>query len=227
MSNLDVTLHIIYFILMITAAIYFFILSRSPKNVPLYEYVIAMIITAWSGTAYLSIALGQGVVERADRTIYFARYLDWVVTTPLLLLSLALTAMFYEKKKNKGLLIALVSADVFMILTGLIADFSPERTKYIWYSFGIIALIIVLFILWMPLRRMAKAGGKRLSRHYNFTAAYLTSFWVLYPTAWLLGSTGLNITQEMVSALSFIILPLFSKIGFGIIDLHGLRRLNQ
>ncbi|WP_377890027.1 bacteriorhodopsin [Alkalihalobacillus sp. R86527] len=227
MSNLDVTLHIVYFILMIAAAIYFYVLSRSPKNVPLYEYVIAIIITAWSGTAYLSIALGQGVVERADRTIYFARYLDWVVTTPLLLLSLALTAMFYEKKKNKGLLIALVSADVFMILTGLIADFSPERTKYIWYSFGIIALVIVLFILWMPLRRMAKAGSKRLSRHYNITACYLTSFWVLYPTAWLLGSTGLNITQEMVSALSFIILPLFSKIGFGMLDLHGLRRLNQ
>ncbi|MGA9290156.1 MAG: bacteriorhodopsin, partial [Anaerobacillus sp.] len=140
MSSFDSLLHVFYFFVMIAAAIYFFILSRKPAGVPLYEYMIAMIITGWSGVAYLSIALGQGLLERPDKTIYFARYLDWVVSTPLLLLSLALTAMFYEKKIDKTLIGSLIAADVFMILTGLIADFSPDSLKYIWYLLGLVAL---------------------------------------------------------------------------------------
>ncbi|MDQ3397288.1 MAG: bacteriorhodopsin [Deinococcota bacterium] len=40
----------------------------------------------------MAIALGYGKVEVATTTVYYARYLDRVVTTPLLLLALALRA---------------------------------------------------------------------------------------------------------------------------------------
>lgn len=80
----------------------FFYLSRKPKGVPLYEYFLAITIPLWSGAAYLSIAFGQGVLKQSDHKIYFARYLDWVVTTPLLLLALAFTAMIYVEKKEQN-----------------------------------------------------------------------------------------------------------------------------
>ena len=227
MNSFDSLLHVFYFFVMITAAIYFFIISRKPEGVPLYEYVIAIVITGWSGVAYLSIALGQGLLERPDKTIYFARYLDWVVSTPLLLLSLALTAMFYEKKINKTLIGALVAADVFMILTGLIADFSPDSLKYIWYLLGLVALVIILFIVWVPLKKLADSANNQLSDHYKRVAMYLTAFWVLYPTAWVLGASGIGITQGTIDTLAFIVLPIFSKVGFGLLDLHGLRRINS
>ncbi|APH06884.1 hypothetical protein A9C19_20630 [Bacillus weihaiensis] len=70
----------------------------------------------------------------------------------MLLIALAFTAMFFEKK-NKTLIISLVFADVFMILTGLIADFSSENIKYIWYLLGVVALFIILYIIWYPLRK--------------------------------------------------------------------------
>ncbi len=227
MNSFDSLLHVFYFFVMIAAAIYFFIISRKPEGVPLYEYVIAMVITGWSGVAYLSIALGQGLLERPDKTIYFARYLDWVVSTPLLLVSLALTAMFYEKKINKTLIGALIAADVFMILTGLIADFSPDSLKYIWYLLGLVALVIILFIVWVPLKKLADSANEKLSDHYKRVAIYLTAFWVLYPTAWVLGASGIGITQGTIDTLAFIILPIFSKVGFGVLDLQGLRRINS
>ena len=224
MNSIETSLHIFYFIVMISSAIYFYLLSRKPKGVPLYEYVIAIVITGWSGVAYLSIALGQGLLERPEKTIYFARYLDWVVSTPLLLLSLALTAMVYQSKINRTLIASLIVADVFMILTGLIADFSPDSLKYIWYSLGLVALAIILRIIWGPLKRMANESDQ-LAQHYKRMAIYLTSFWVLYPLAWFFGASGVGITKGIIDTLAFIVLPIFSKVGFGILDLHGLRKI--
>ncbi|WP_345239215.1 bacteriorhodopsin [Pontibacillus salipaludis] len=226
MSSFVTGMHWAYFAIMMIGAIYFYFLSRNPQGVPSYEYVLAITIPAWSGVAYLSIALGQGLLEEAEKTIYFARYLDWVITTPLLLLALGLTAMIEHKKKNIALLFSLVVADVFMILTGLIADFSDGAVKYIWYVLGVLALCLILYIIWYPLKRMADHTGEELSRHYKRIALYLTVFWVLYPTAWILGSSGLDVTQETMEILAFIILPIFSKIGFSILDLYGLRRLH-
>ncbi|TYS72561.1 lactococcin [Rossellomorea aquimaris] len=219
------TLHWVYFIIMAVGAVYFYVLSRNPQGVPRYEYVIAIFIPCWSGAAYLSIALGQGFLESNERVIYFARYLDWVVTTPLLLLALALTAMFYKKEKDKALIGSLIGADMFMILTGLIADFSTGAQKYIWYSLGVLALLIILYIIWYPLRNIAKSSDKQLGKHYTHTALYLTAFWFTYPTVWLLGPSGLGLTQDGVEVLAFIILPIFSKVGFSILDLGGLRKL--
>ncbi|MGE6204851.1 bacteriorhodopsin [Guptibacillus hwajinpoensis] len=226
MNSIDTSLHIFYFIVMISSAIYFYLLSRNPKGVPLYEYVVAILITGWSGVAYLSIALGQGILERPEKTIYFARYLDWVVSTPLLLLSLALTAMFYQSKINRTLIASLIAADIFMILTGLIADFSSESLKYIWYIMGLVALVIILVIVWGPLKKIADGSNEQLAKHYKRVAIYLTSFWVLYPTAWFFGSSGVGVTAGIIDTLAFIVLPIFSKVGFGILDLHGLRKMN-
>ena len=227
MNSIETALHIFYFIVMISSAIYFYLLSRKPKGVPMYEYVVAILITGWSGVAYLSIALGQGLLEKPDKTIYFARYIDWVVSTPLLLLSLALTAMFYQSKINYTLIASLIAADVFMIVTGLIADFSPASTKYIWYLLGLVALVIILGIVWGPLKSMADASNAQLARHYKRMALYLTSFWVLYPTAWFFGASGVGLTKGIIDTLAFIILPIFSKVGFGMLDLHGLRKLGE
>ncbi|WP_051254743.1 bacteriorhodopsin [Halobacillus kuroshimensis] len=225
MSRFDIVMHYSYSAIMFIGAVTFFIWSQKPRGVSKGEYIIAMIIPLWSGTAYLSIALGQGVLQEPDQTIYFARYLDWVVTTPLLLLALALTAMFYEPKKDKALIGGLITADVFMILTGLIADFSNDTLKYVWYGLGIAALLIVLYIIWYPLRKMADKSGDGLKRHYRRMAAYLTSFWVLYPTAWVLGPSGVGAFEEVMEITAFIVLPILSKLGFTLLDLKGLREL--
>ncbi|WP_059350860.1 bacteriorhodopsin [Bacillus coahuilensis] len=219
-------LHYGYSFIMLLGALYFYLLSKDPKGVPASEYLIAMVIPLWSGAAYLSIALGQGLFQYDDTTIYYARYIDWVISTPLLLAALALTAMF-GGKKNLTLLFSLVALDVFMIITGFVADLSIGTTKYIWYSLGVIALIIILVITFGPLRRIAISNGTRLARHYTRVAIYLSVLWVCYPTAWLLGPSGLGLAQELTEVLVFIILPIFSKVGFSIVDLHGLRKLHQ
>jgi len=64
------------------------------------------------------------------RQVYWARYVDWALTTPLILLDLALLAGM----SGASILIAIL-ADVIMCLTGLFAAFGHERkgSKWGWY----------------------------------------------------------------------------------------------
>ncbi|KAB3533457.1 lactococcin [Alkaliphilus pronyensis] len=224
MDEFILQLHWFYAAVMLAGALYFYFQSRNPQGVPQYEYLIAIFIPVWSAIAYFSIAIGQGFLKTSEQTVFFARYLDWIVTTPLLLLSLALTAMFYTSK-NISIILSLVFADIIMILSGLIADLSEHSLKYIWYSIGMVALFIILFIIWVPLYKIAKASDTKLSNHYKTTALYLTVLWISYPTVWLIGPSGLGLITESSDVLAFIFLPIFSKVGFSMLDLYGLRRL--
>ncbi|KIL51030.1 bacteriorhodopsin, partial [Jeotgalibacillus campisalis] len=226
MNETIVLLHWVYAAVMFSGAGYFIWLSRRPTGIPSYEFLIASIIPIWSGLAYFSIAIGQGLFETSDKTVYFARYIDWVVTTPLLLVALALTAMFYSPRKNKVLIWSLVSADVLMILTGLIGDFSPPALTYVWYFIGVGALVFILYLIWGPLLKIAREGGLALEKHFKRTAAYLTILWVCYPSAWIIGPSGLGLTQELTDVAIFIFLPILSKVGFSLLDLHGLKALH-
>ena len=220
----------IYVALMAGGALLFYSWSRQPKGVPLYEYYIAMFIPVWSGLAYTAMALGQGSIEVAGQTTYYARYIDWVVTTPLLLLSLGLTAMFYMEKSKRptGLLAVLIGADVVMITTGLLADLSEDPTlRFTWYGIGCVAMGVVLWIIWSALRKIAAASGPEHERTYTRLAGYLTLFWIAYPTVWMLGPSGLGILGQTTDTLLFVILPFFSKVGFSVFDLAALRKAEK
>ena len=82
-------------------------------------YIVTIFITATASVAYFAMATGFGLTEvtlgNATLDIYWARYADWLITTPLLLLDLALLA-----GANRNTIATLVGLDVFMIGTGAI-----------------------------------------------------------------------------------------------------------
>lgn len=220
-------IHWIYVSIMFLGALYIGVLSFNPKGVPKIDYLINSFIPIWSGLAYMSMALGQGIIYFGENITFYARYLDWVITTPLLLVSLSLTAMFYSKKKNIVLILSLVVADVIMIVSGLIGDLSKGDLRYIWFAVGMVALVFIAYIILGPLRKIAKESNKNLAKLYDFLAGYLILFWICYPTAWIIGPAGLGIVSQEVDAYLFVILPIFSKVGFGVLDILGLRKLNN
>ena len=221
---LEVNLLWFYVIVMAIGAVSFYWLNRKNTKIPRMEYLIAIMIVVWSGTMYALMAVGQGQLQVGDRIIFFARYLDWVVTTPLLLLALAFTAMHYIKKRIT-LILALVSADVLMIVSGLIADFSEGNVKYSWYLIGCLALLVIFYLVWGPLRKIAKKQSSELYMSFKVLAGYLSVLWLGYPTVWLLGPSGLNQLQQSTDVALFVFLPIFSKVGFSLLDLYLLRRL--
>ena len=224
--NLQNLFHWLYVASMALGALYFLSLRAKPRGVPQYEYLVAIFIPIWSGLAYMAMALNQGKVGVAGQITHYARYIDWVVTTPLLLLSLAWTAMQFIPK-DKVLIASLIGTDIIMILSGLIADLSVGWVRYLWYGIGVVAFLIILRVIWQPLRAKTRRQTPELSSLYNKLATYLTVLWIGYPTVWILGPSGIGLFNQTIDTLLFCVLPFFSKVGFSFLDLHGLRNLNS
>jgi bacteriorhodopsin len=212
--------------MLVGAAIFAYWWAFDPRDVPHYEYLVALFIPLWSAAAYLSLALNQGQIDLFGQTTHYARYLDWVVTTPLLLLALAFTAM-HTIHKDKTLIAGLMGADVVMILCGLIADFSPFPLRYLWYSLGVAAFLVILWIIWNPLLKKAQSQGPELTRIYRRVAGLLTVLWVAYPTVWIIGPSGLGLVNQTVDTTLFVLVPIVSKVVWSYVDLSSLRSISK
>lgn len=222
--DFETLMNSIYVLAMAAGALLFVAWSRNPRGVPQYEYLIATFIPVWSGAAYLAMAFDQGKLAVDGQITYYARYLDWVVTTPLLLLALALTAM-YRIKKDKTLIAALLGADIFMILTGLIADLSPTPVRYVWYGLGVAAFLVIVYLIWVPLKAKADSQGPEIGAIFRRVATLLSVLWVAYPVVWILGPSGIGVLNQTLDTLLFTLVPILSKVGWSIVDLSSLRAL--
>lgn len=214
-----------YVACMAAGALLFIAWSRNPRSVPHYEYAIAIFIPVWSGLAYMAMALGQGVLEVDGRTVYVARYLDWLVTTPLLLVALASTGMFF-RPLDRSTIATLVGLDVIMILSGLFADLTTRSdVQWLWFAIGCLCLVLILTLTWGRLRREAYAHNAEIGRSFDRVAGLLTGLWFGYPLIWALGPSGLGVLASDTELVLFVLLPIVSKVGFSIYDLRELRRL--
>ncbi|MGB6229929.1 MAG: bacteriorhodopsin [Litorimonas sp.] len=220
--------YILYIAAMAAGALLFFAWSRNPKGVPKDEYWVAMVIPIWSGLAYLAMLTGQGVIQGPDgEPLYLARYLDWVVTTPLLLWALASTAHFH-RPHDRPLLAGLIVTDIIMILSGLMADLAiVPWVRWLWFAVGVSCLLIIINITWGRLRRDAYHDGAELGKAYDKVAAFLSVAWIGYPLIWALGPTGADVIGSELSIPLQVLLPIASKVGFSILDLHELRKIGE
>lgn len=224
MDSLSSTLHWVYVAIMFASALWFYRLSRDPRDVPAYKYLIHIFVVVWSGLAYMALALGQGMVNVDGRTVYYARYVDWVVSTPLLLLSLVLTGKFLAKVEGP-ITAGLLGSQVIMIVTGLIAELSPLDQQWYWYLAGCVALLIVLALMWGDLQEKAKAQGEPIATVYRKSAIFLSVQWFAYPLIWLVGTPGLGWIDQFGTTVFFIVLPIISKSGFALYNLGLLREV--
>ncbi|CAO1616902.1 unnamed protein product [Sympodiomycopsis kandeliae] len=154
------------------------------------------------------------------RSIWYARYIDWTITTPLLLLELLLVS---------GLPLSNVFLTIFwdivMIETGLIGSLVQSQYKWGFYVFGCVAMFLVFYELYVTGYATAKKLDGGLGKTYITGTAMLSFLWFLYPIAWGLADGGNQIspTGEMVF---YGVLDLLAKPVFAMVHLWGLRNLD-
>jgi bacteriorhodopsin len=99
--------------------------------------------------------------------VQYVRYIDWTITTPLLLLELLL---------NTGLplsdIIAVIFMDLVMIITGLVGALVASRYKWGYYAFGCAALLYIWFVLFVKGRASALALGADVQRAYTRSSMF-------------------------------------------------------
>lgn len=186
--------------------------------------------------AYFAMASKQGIHTFVDnggveRTVYYARYLDWLFTTPLLLIGLVTVALpriasTLEGRDRNALVGGVVGADVLMIVTGLIAALSKDtHTRWIWYIISCVAFLVVLYMIAGPIRAAAAGRSAEHAALYTKLLGILTVLWFIYPIIWAIGTEGAGIVGLSTEVAIFAVVDLLAKVGFGILLVSGSAKL--
>ncbi|KAI1267767.1 bacteriorhodopsin [Xylariaceae sp. FL1019] len=205
---------------------------RKPQSHRIFHYITAA-VTAIATIAYFAMGSNLGQVPirpefirkydpqvrpAGTREIFYARYIDWAFTTPLLLLDLLLTAGVPWPT-----IAATIFADEIMIACGLIGALTQTRYKWGFYAFGLAALFFIAYELLIDGRRHASALGGDAKKTYYTCGIFLIFLWFLYPIAWGLSEGG-NVIHPDSESIFYGILDVLSKPVFGALLIWGHRR---
>ncbi|MFB6304781.1 MAG: bacteriorhodopsin [Haloferacaceae archaeon] len=188
-------------------------------------YIVTTFVPAIAAVAYFSMATGFGVItvdvagSMGETKIYWARYADWLLTTPLLLLDLCLLA-----GADRNTTYTLIGLDVFMIGTGLVGALATEGQvlRITWWAISTGALLVLLYYLLGALSERAERREDDVAALFSQLRSLTLVLWLIYPVVWLFGTEGgLNVIPLGVETAAFAALDLTAKVGFGVLLLRS------
>ncbi len=182
------------------------------------------IVPLIAACSYFAMATGQGAVilgadtatPGAGRIFYFARYIDWTFTTPLLLITLSMTAM-HSGQKRAGAIAGAVLADVMMILTAFFFGASEVAwIKWTWFIISCAAFLGVYYVIWVSQMQANALERDDIRTTYRRNAVILSVLWLIYPVILAVAPDGLNYLGDTASVLLIAILDVVAKVVYGL-----------
>jgi sensory rhodopsin len=183
-------------------------------------YTLNFFICLIAAGLYLAMSLGLGSQVIYERPTFWVRYLTWFCSTPLLLLDLA-----FLGGTDLSITGSLIGANAYMIATGFVGAITPKPMNRIWYLVSCGAFLATLYLLVKPYRLQAEQNYPRSKRVFRKLLTAHVVLWSLYPVVWILAATGFSVLSQGYETMSYTLLDLASKVGFGFLSLNSLRHL--
>jgi len=217
-------LFILGFVGMAAGTLYFLLerneLKAGNRGVAVYASIITFVATIMY-FMMMNLAIAGG----AGQTMPL-RYIDWVITTPLLLLEFGLVASLAGKVK-KGIVARLIVADLIMIITGFLGEISAPGAiaTYIWFIISCLAWIWIIVEVFS-----IKATGKGYAaKAVNTMKWFVIIGWSIYPLGTAiqqfmsLGQVDGDslATAGLIAAMIYIVADLTNKVIFGIVAVRA------
>lgn len=213
------------------ASAVFFILMR-PRVAPAYLTAVAVstVVVLIAGYHYFrifnswvdSFAFVRGsMVQTGIGFNEGYRYIDWLLTVPLLLTELVLVLRL-GRDRTRSLLLQLVPAAIAMILLGWPGELSaPHSTaRTIW---GVLSTIPFVFIVWVLFTQLSRSVDRQpagVDRIVDGMRWLVLITWVVYPLAYIAPSVISNqATAEVVRQVGYSVADLLAKPLFGLLVL--------
>ena len=149
------------------------------------------------------------------------RYMDWTVTTPLLIIKMMMMAKVRGSRGYRLLAIALIG-DVWMIATGYIGEQQlagdnaiEVGPRLIWGAISTLGYLAVVYALYRVWKEYASQALPIERRAFRYMAATVVTFWGVYPIGYILiAVTGIDPDLLQVA---YSIADVINKVGLGII----------
>jgi bacteriorhodopsin len=186
----------------------------SHESKRIFNYILSMALLTGAVTYFAQASdLGWSTVEETDhhsRQIFYAKYINWVVSFPALALSLGLLSGV-----SWTTIIVNIFVAWFWILSYLAAAYTTSSYKWGFFAFGTFVYIILAMSTLNESRESADVLG--IGRDYMILSGWVNLLWVLDPVAFGLSDGGniIGVTGGCIffGILDVLLLPVAS-IGF-------------
>jgi len=197
-----------------------FITRVGPATSQKVYYYCNVFICGLATMSYFAMLSGQGWTAVAGcRQFFYARYVDWTITTALIILELGLIA-----GAEPALIGGVMGADVIMIVGGYLGTVSIVTTvKWFWFVISMALFVVVLYALAVNFRDSALQKGNDRADVYGRLAWLTIVSWIFYPVVWLF-SDGFASFSVSFEVCAYSILDIASKaiFGFMVMSAHGI-----
>jgi bacteriorhodopsin len=220
------------FVAMAAGAFYFFMergdLKPEHRSVGTYAAVIALIAAIMYYVMKDTVLFPGGMITVAEINATMPlRYIDWLITTPLLLVEFGLIVALAGGAKA-GLVTRLVIADLVMIVTGYLGEVGVVGSASN-YIFFIISTLAWVYIIMQILRVDVSSGPAYAQRAVKTMRWFVIAGWAIYPIGTavqqFMGIGGADITQAAaIAAVIYVIADVLNKVGFGIIAVNAAKK---
>ena len=148
----------------------------------------------------------------------FFRYVDWILTVPLMCVEFYLILKVAGAKKS--LMWRLIVLSVIMLVTGYFGESVFRDQAWLWGLISGIAYFVIVYDIWLgEAKKLAvKAGGAVLSAHKTLCWFVLVG-WAIYPLGYMAGTPGWyeSIFGGLPMDVIYNVGDAINKIGFGLV----------
>lgn len=157
------------------------------------------------------------------------RYIDWILTTPLLLLEFGIIASLAGAPK--GTTYRLVLADIVMIITGYFGEMGQPGSvgNYVNFIISSLAWVYISYTIW---NIKPGKGSAALKQSIENMKKFVVFGWMIYPIGTAVqefleisGSDAQTIEVAVcVAAIIYVVADVINKVGFGIVALRAVKK---
>ncbi len=166
-----------------------------------------------------AIVLKDGIVSATGYSFNDAyRYVDWLLTVPLLLVELILV-MNLAKNQTVSLSFRLGMAAAIMVILGYPGEISADSgTRWMWWSLSMIPFLYIIYHLFFGLRESINSQPANARGLVNM-ACYLTVLaWSFYPIVFTLPMLGLSGNDAATAVqVGYSFADIIAKAVFGLV----------
>ncbi len=175
----------------------------------------------------LKYGIGTDALSKGDYPTVL-RYIDWLVTTPLLV------NKFPEMLGGDdafAVSLLVIVADILMILFGFAGETSINAAKGStvvgWAMFGVgcLAWLFIIFILYTAVTNASANKLAPVKQGLSRLKLFIVFGWAIYPLGFLItlisNSPDVRVGRELI----YNIADLFNKVGFGMVAIYTVRQV--
>jgi len=148
----------------------------------------------------------------------FFRYVDWILTVPLMCVEFYLILKVAGAKKS--MMWKLIFLSVVMLVTGYFGEGVDPQNAQIWGLVSGIAYFIIVYEIWLGgAAKLAKNAGGSVQRAHRILCWFVLVGWAIYPIGYMAGTPGWyeGIFGGLSMDVFYNIADAINKIGFGLV----------